>query len=44
MYADYKHRRVRLTSNSWPCGSGASVTYLEGVSMVGVVGDFIGVE
>ena len=35
---------VGLTSNSWPCGSGASVIYLEGVSKVGVDGDLTGVD
>ena len=40
-----KHaEEVGLTSNSWPCGSAASVIYLEGVSNVGVDGGLVGVD
>ena len=35
---------MELTSNSWPCGSGASVMNLEGVSRVGIDGDLTGVD
>ena len=35
---------VGLTSNSWPCGSAASVMYLEGVSKLGEDRDLTGVD